>query len=208
MLRLARCCVPTQALAEDVVQEAWLGALRGLDGFEGRSRLCTWVLRIVANIAKSWAEREQRVTPFSSAAFGEGPTVGPERFNSSRERNAGAWRTLPPSWPALPTGEVLSAEALGVVNHALADLPDALRAVIALERSRRVRGGRGLRSARVDRGQSAGPPLPPPAPRSGCGPRPISSNARGVLQRRASCDISPEMPPCSPILPGAGRTRD
>ncbi len=132
MLRLARCYVPTQALAEDVVQEAWIGALRGLDGFEGRSRLRTWVLRIVANIAKSWAEREQRVTPFSSAAFGEGPTVGPERFNSSGERNAGAWRTLPPSWPALPEGEVLSAEALGVVHHALADLPDAQRAVIAL----------------------------------------------------------------------------
>jgi RNA polymerase sigma-70 factor (ECF subfamily) len=82
VLRLARCYVPTQAMAEDVVQEAWLGALRGLDAFEGRSRLRTWVLRIVANIAKSWAEREHRVTPFSSAAFGEGPTVGPERFNS------------------------------------------------------------------------------------------------------------------------------
>jgi RNA polymerase sigma-70 factor, ECF subfamily len=132
MLRLARCYVPTQAMAEDVVQEAWLGALRGLDAFEGRSRLRTWVLRIVANIAKSWAEREHRVTPFSSAAFGEGPTVGPERFNSPGEHHAGAWRALPPSWPALPEGEVLSAEALDVVRQALTHLPDAQRAVIAL----------------------------------------------------------------------------
>ena len=208
VLRLARCYVPTQALAEDVVQEAWHGALRGLDGFEGRSRLCTWVLRIVANIAKSWAEREQRVTPFSSAAFGEGPTVGPERFNSSGERNAGAWRTLPPSWPALPEGEVLSAEALGVEHHALGRPPGRPAGCHSPERSRRVRGGRGLRSARVDRGQSAGPPPPRPRLRSGCGPRPISANARGVLQRRASCDISPETPSCSPFLPGAGRTRD
>jgi RNA polymerase sigma-70 factor, ECF subfamily len=132
MLRLARCYVPTDAIAEDVVQEAWLGALRGLDGFEGRSRLRTWVLRIVANIAKSWGEREHRVTPFSSASFGEGPTVGPERFNSPGEPEAGAWRALPASWPALPEGEVLSAEALAVVHQALSDLPDAQRAVIAL----------------------------------------------------------------------------
>lgn len=132
MLRLARCYVPTDAMAEDVVQEAWLGALRGLDGFEGRSRLRTWVLRIVANIAKSWGEREHRVTPFSSASFGEGPTVGAERFNSPGEPKAGAWRALPPSWPALPEGEVLSAEALTVVRQALAYLPDAQRAVIAL----------------------------------------------------------------------------
>ncbi len=75
MKRLARCYVATDALAEDVVQEAWISALRGLNGFEGRSRLRTWVLRIVANIAKSSAEREHRVTPFSSARAGEGPTV-------------------------------------------------------------------------------------------------------------------------------------
>ena len=86
------------------------------------------------HLAKSWAEREHRVTPFSSAAFGEGPTVGPERFNSSGEHNTGAWRALPPSWPALPEGEVLSAEALDVARQALTHLPDAQRAVIALRR--------------------------------------------------------------------------
>jgi RNA polymerase sigma-70 factor, ECF subfamily len=132
MLRLARCYVPTDALAEDVVQEAWIAALRGLDGFEGRSRLRTWVSRIVTNIAKSWGEREHRVTPFSSASFAEGATVDPERFNAPGEPNAGAWRALPPAWPALPEGEVLTAEAYQVVRRAIDDLPEAQRAVIAL----------------------------------------------------------------------------
>lgn len=132
MLRLARCYVPTDTLAEDVVQEAWIAALRGLDGFEGRSRLRTWVLRIVTNIAKTWGEREHRMTPFSSTWLGGGPTVDPERFNAPGEPNAGAWRALPPSWPALPEGEVLTAEAYTVVRHAINDLPDAQRAVIAL----------------------------------------------------------------------------
>jgi RNA polymerase sigma-70 factor, ECF subfamily len=132
MLRLARCYVPTDTLAEDVVQEAWIAALRGLDGFEGRSRLRTWVLRIVTNIAKSLGEREHRVTPFSSASFAEGPTVEPDRFNAPGEQNAGAWRALPPSWPALPEGEVLTAEAYQVVRRAIDDLPEAQRAVIAL----------------------------------------------------------------------------
>lgn len=132
MFRLARCYVPTDALAEDVVQEAWLAALRGLDGFEGRSRLHTWVLRIVANIAKSSGAREQRVTPFSSVSLGEGPTVGPERFNPPGQPGAGAWRTVPASWPAMPEGEVLTAEALAVVQQAFVGLPDAQRAVITL----------------------------------------------------------------------------
>jgi RNA polymerase sigma-70 factor, ECF subfamily len=132
MLRVARCYVATDTLAEDVVQEAWIAALRGLDGFEGRSRLRTWVLRIVTNIAKSWGQREHRVTPFSSASFAEGPTVDPDLFNAPGQPNAGAWRALPPSWPALPEGEVLTAEAYTVVRRAIDDLPDAQRAVMAL----------------------------------------------------------------------------
>jgi RNA polymerase sigma-70 factor, ECF subfamily len=132
MLRLARCYVPTDALAEDVVQEAWIAALRGLDGFEGRSRFRTWVSRIVTNIAKSWGQREHRVTPVSSASLAEGPTVDPERFNAPGQPNAGAWRALPPSWPELPEGEVLTAEAYAVVRRAIDDLPEAQRAVIAL----------------------------------------------------------------------------
>jgi RNA polymerase sigma-70 factor (ECF subfamily) len=137
MLRLARCYVRSDASAEDVVQEAWIAALRGLDGFEGRSRLKTWVLHIVANIAKSLGEREHRVSPFSSAALGtsvlaEGPTVEPERFCPAGEPEAGSWRSLPLAWPVLPEGELLSVEAQEVVREAVNELPDAQRAVIEL----------------------------------------------------------------------------
>jgi RNA polymerase sigma-70 factor (ECF subfamily) len=132
MLRVARCYVSSEASAEDVVQEAWLGALRGLANFEGRSRLKTWVLRIVVNIAKTWGERERRAGPLYSPGVSAGPTVDPRRFNDRESPDAGAWRTPPPSWPALPEGEALTAEAYSVVASALAELPRSQRAVIAL----------------------------------------------------------------------------
>jgi RNA polymerase sigma-70 factor (ECF subfamily) len=132
MLRVARCYVSSEASAEDVVQEAWLGALRGLDNFEGRSRLKTWVLRIVVNTAKTWGERERRAGPLYSPGVGAGPTVDPRRFKDREDADAGAWRSPPPSWPALPEGEALTAEAYAVVAAALAALPRSQRAVIAL----------------------------------------------------------------------------
>ena len=66
MLRIARMYVSSQAVAEEVVQDAWLGILQGLDQFEGRSSLRTWMYRIVANIAKTRGQREGRSLPFSS----------------------------------------------------------------------------------------------------------------------------------------------
>src|SRR6476469_5885819 len=66
MRRVALTFVRASAVAGEVVQEAWLGALRGLDRFEGRSALRTWLLRIVANIARTHAAREARAVPFSS----------------------------------------------------------------------------------------------------------------------------------------------
>lgn len=68
MLRVARMYVSSQAVAEEVVQEAWLGILQGLDRFEGRSSLRTWMYRILTNIAKTRAQREGRSLPFSSLA--------------------------------------------------------------------------------------------------------------------------------------------
>src|ERR687886_1700503 len=66
MLAVARTYVKTRAVAEEVVQEAWLGVLKGIDRFEGRSSLRTWITRIVVNIAISKGEREARSIPFSS----------------------------------------------------------------------------------------------------------------------------------------------
>ena len=66
MLRIARMYVSSQAVAEEVVQDAWLGILKGLDRFEGRSSLRTWMYRILANIAKTRGQREGRSLPFSA----------------------------------------------------------------------------------------------------------------------------------------------
>jgi RNA polymerase sigma-70 factor (ECF subfamily) len=90
------------------------------------------VLRIVVNTAKTWGEREARAGPLYSPGAGPGPTVDPRRFNDREGPDAGAWRLPPPSWPALPEGEALTAEAYSVVGAALAELPRSQRAVIAL----------------------------------------------------------------------------
>ena len=89
MLRLARCYVSSEASAEDVVQEAWLGALRGLANFEGRSRLKTWVLRIVVNIGQDRGERERRAGPLFSPRVSAGPTVDPRSFNGGEDPTRG-----------------------------------------------------------------------------------------------------------------------
>src|SRR5690348_15836496 len=90
MLRIARSHVPSQAIAEDVVQEAWLGVLQGIDRFEGRSSLKTWIARIVANRARTRGEREHRSVPVDDF----GPTVDPSRFTAD-----GAWGVPPADWP-------------------------------------------------------------------------------------------------------------
>jgi len=119
MRRLALTFVRTPALADDVVQEAWLGVLRGLDRFEGRASLRTWIYRIVANIARTRAVKEARSAPFSS--FGDEPSVDPERFID------GHWAKPPEPWRA-----VLDSEARALVDRAIAALPDQQRQVIQL----------------------------------------------------------------------------
>src|SRR5919106_1997860 len=82
LLRVAMSYVGRRAVAEEVLQDTWIGVLRGIDRFEGRSSLKTWIFRILANIAKTRGERERRSIPFSSAAAaaGEEPSVDPDRF--------------------------------------------------------------------------------------------------------------------------------
>lgn len=119
MRRLALTFVRTPSLADDVVQEAWLGVLRGLDGFEGRAALRTWIYRIVANLARTRAVKEARSAPFSS--FGDEASVDPERFVD------GHWDTPPEPWRAL-----LDSEARAVLDRAIAALPAQQRRVIEL----------------------------------------------------------------------------
>jgi RNA polymerase sigma-70 factor (ECF subfamily) len=133
LLRVALIYVATRAVAEDVVQETWIGVLNGIDRFEGRSSLKTWIFRILTNIAKTRGQREGRTVPFSAL---ERPGAVPEaavdadRFLSpDHERWPGHWASKPEPWPE---ERLLAAETRGVVERAIEDLPPAQRAVISL----------------------------------------------------------------------------
>ena len=128
MLRVAEMYVSSRAVAEDVVQEAWVGVLRGIGRFEGRSSLKTWLYRIVANTAKTRGVRESRSVPFSS--LGDEGTVDPDRFIGSGERFPGHWAVPPQAWA--PESRLLADEALEVVERAIEMLPPAQRAVITM----------------------------------------------------------------------------
>lgn len=134
MLAVARGYVRTRAIAEEVVQEAWLGVLNGIDRFEGRSSLRTWIMRIVVNIAISRAEREARSVPFSTLASEESdePAVDPERFRGQNDGFPGHWRAYPGNWASLPDDALLGRETLGVVMSAIEELPEAQRVVITM----------------------------------------------------------------------------
>jgi RNA polymerase sigma-70 factor (ECF subfamily) len=133
LLRVARMYVPSTAVAEEVVQETWIGVLNGIDRFEGRSSLKTWVFRILANIAKTRGERERRSVPFSSAAgaAADEPSVDPDRFVGAGAEPAGAWALAPARWPG-PEESLLSGETREVILAAIDKLPPAQREVITL----------------------------------------------------------------------------
>src|SRR3954454_11810854 len=96
MLLLARTFVSTEASAEEVVQDTWLAVIRGIDRFEGRSALRTWVYRILVNTAKTRGVREQRTIPWSSlAGEDQGPVLDPALFQGPTEANPGGWRAAP-----------------------------------------------------------------------------------------------------------------
>jgi RNA polymerase sigma-70 factor (ECF subfamily) len=129
LLRVARLFVSSRAVAEEVVQETWLGVLNGIGRFEGRSSLKTWIFRILTNVAKSRGVRESRSIPFS-ALEGDEPAVDPERFRPADDPvEPGAWATPP---VPLPEQALLSRETLSVIEAAIEALPPAQRAVITL----------------------------------------------------------------------------
>ena len=136
MLRVALLFVKTRAVAEEVVQEAWLGVLTGIHRFEGRSSLKTWIFRILTNTAKTRAEREGRSIPFSALApadleSGE-PTVDPDRFLPDGERWASHWVSSPRRFDDLPEGRLLSSETMGIVQRVVELLPEAQRVVLTM----------------------------------------------------------------------------
>lgn len=133
MVAVARTYVSSRAVAEEVVQDAWIGVLKGLEGFQGRSSLRTWIMRIVANTAMRRGGAEAQSVPFSSLVpEGEEAAVDAERFRGREDGFPGHWRAYPGNWSSLPEQALLGRETLDVVTRAIDGLPTAQRTVITL----------------------------------------------------------------------------
>jgi RNA polymerase sigma-70 factor, ECF subfamily len=122
MVRLAAMFVP-EAAAEEVVQDTWMVVVRGIDRFEGRSSLKTWLMRIVANRARSAGVKERRSLPLDDVER----AVGAHRFDRT-----GAWAVPPVPWVE-QADDRLAAGAFGpMMRTALLDLPSLQRQVVSL----------------------------------------------------------------------------
>jgi RNA polymerase sigma-70 factor (ECF subfamily) len=131
LVRIAAQYVPSRAIAEEVAQETWVAVIQGIDRFEGRSTVKTWVFAIVLNIARARGVKERRSIPFSATAVVDTheAAVDPSRFR--RLRKAGTWKQPPDPWPS-PEQRAESREELDVVQAAIEQLPGAQREVITM----------------------------------------------------------------------------
>jgi RNA polymerase sigma-70 factor (ECF subfamily) len=131
-VRVAETYVPSRAVAEEVAQDTWIAVMRGLDGFEGRSSLKTWMFRILANQARTRGERERRTVPMSSlgSELDDEPSVPPERFRGPPGH--GHWAQPPERWSDQPEARLLSSATFEAVAETVSGLPENQRRVIAL----------------------------------------------------------------------------
>jgi RNA polymerase sigma-70 factor, ECF subfamily len=130
MLRLALAHVQNRAVAEEVVQEAWLTMLRSLDRFERRSSFRTWLLGIVVNLARARARAERRSIQMPSEA--DGPVVDPGRFlPADHARWPHHWAVEPVPWPT-PEEELLAGETRALIIETINHLPATQREVLVL----------------------------------------------------------------------------
>src|SRR5262245_33860106 len=131
MIRVATAYVNNPAVAEEVVQETWIGLLRGLGRFEGRSSLKTWMFSILLNKAKSTAKREVRHQHETIYEEGSSTTssVPHSRFHPAGHPEAGHWVMLPQDWSNLPEERILSQETLDYLKAAIQELPANQREV-------------------------------------------------------------------------------
>jgi RNA polymerase sigma-70 factor (ECF subfamily) len=131
LIRIARMYVPSNEIAEEVVQETWLAVLQGVERFEQRATLKTWLYRVLVNIARARGAKERRTIPYADAEdLDDGPAVDPRRFRRFG-RHSGAWKRPPNPWPE-PEQTVIDADVLAAVQRAAESLPPAQREVLTL----------------------------------------------------------------------------
>jgi RNA polymerase sigma-70 factor (ECF subfamily) len=134
LVRFARIFVRDSAIAEEVAQETWLAVLDGLDRFEGRSSLKTWIFSILANKARTSGRREARSLSYTDLeeALADEPTVDPSRFTPASAGSNWASGAEPASWAGVPEEALLAQETMQLIRQAIDALPDAQRLVITL----------------------------------------------------------------------------
>ncbi len=137
LLRLALVYAGSRAVAEDVVQDTWLGVLQGIHKFESRSSFKTWLFRILVNRARTRAEREGRTLPFSAlgdATIESGESAVPaHRFLGATDPQwPHHWASPPKAWGDSPEDQLLARETLDLIALEIARLPSAQREVITL----------------------------------------------------------------------------
>jgi RNA polymerase sigma-70 factor, ECF subfamily len=133
MRRVARGYAPSDAIAEEIVQDTWLAVLEGIDRFQARSSLDTWIFSILINQARKRGQREQRAVPLSSldSSGGDEPSVDPDRFQRSDGAWPGHWSAPPRPWQQ-PERRLESLEAREQLKGAIAQLPERQRLVVGL----------------------------------------------------------------------------
>jgi len=122
MVRVASAFTPNRSVAEEAVQDAWIGVIRGVCRFEGRSSLKTWIFRILVNRAKTAGTREPR-----TVELGTGDDLGGDRFSAG-----GAWADPPVPWTDEVVDRIVAPEVAALVREAIAQLPDLQRQVVTL----------------------------------------------------------------------------
>lgn len=132
LTRLAQQYVPSRAVADEVVQETWLAVIQGIDGFEHRASLKTWMFKILVNIARSHGAKEHRTIPFATnAPPGDEPAVDPRRFRRFTVRGRGQWKEPPCPWPG-PEQRAIDGDTAATIRAAVDRLPPDQREVVTM----------------------------------------------------------------------------
>jgi RNA polymerase sigma-70 factor (ECF subfamily) len=135
LFRLARAHVRDDDTAADVVQETWLAAIKGLDSYEGRGSLRSWLAGIAVNQARRRGARDARLRPLAELTGPDDERPGgwdPDRFRGPDDRWPGHWSVFPSDWSTRPDQAFQGGEVMAAVRTAIDALPSRQRSVVIL----------------------------------------------------------------------------